>query len=54
MGGAQPEAEYDLPLEYQADVAIYVLSRNTGEGLDRRLVKGDVFLTHSEIRDILL
>ena len=53
MGGFQPEAEYDLPLEYQADAAIYVLSRNTGEGLDRRLVKGDVFLTHSEVRDIL-
>jgi len=54
MGGVQPEAEYDLPLEYQADAAIYVLSRISGEGLDRRLVKGDVFLTHSEIRDILL
>ena len=33
---------------------IYVLSRNLREGFDRRLIKGDIFLTHSEIRDILL
>jgi len=30
-GGVQPEAEYDLPLEYQADAAIYVISRISGE-----------------------
>ena len=54
MGGVQPEAEYDLPLDYQADAAIYVISRISGENSDRRLVKGDVFLTDSEIRDILL
>ena len=54
MGGIQPEAEYDLPLEYQADAAIYVISRISGENSDRRLVKGDFYLTDSEIRDILL
>ena len=54
MGGVQPEAEYDLPLDYQADAAIYVISRISGENSDRRLVKGDVYLTDSEIRDILL
>ena len=53
MGGVQPEAEYDLPLEYQADAAIYVISRISGENSDRRLVKGDIYLTDSEIRDIL-
>ena len=53
-GGVQPEAEYDLPLEYQADAAIYVIARISGENSDRRLVKGDVYLTDSEIRDILL
>ena len=53
MGGAQPQAEYDLPLEYQADAAIYVLGRISGENSDRRLIKGDVYLTDSEIRDIL-
>ena len=52
-GGAQPQAEYDLPLEYQADAAIFVLGRISGENSDRRLVKGDVYLTDSEIRDIL-
>ena len=52
-GGVQPEAEYDLPLEYQADAAIYVISRISGENSDRRLVKGDIYLTDSEIRDIL-
>ena len=54
MGGVQPEAEYNLPLEYQADAAIYVISRISGENSDRRLIKGDVYLTDSEIRDILL
>ena len=53
MGGVQPEAEYDIPLEYQADAAIYVLARISGENSDRRLVKGDFYLTDSEIRDIL-
>ena len=53
-GIIQPEAEYNLPLdEYNADVAIYVLSRICGEGADRRLIKGDVYLTDSEIKDIL-
>ena len=53
VGFFQPEQEYDLPLNYEADMAIYVLSRISGEGQDRRLVKGDVYLTDSEIRDIL-
>jgi hypothetical protein len=43
-----------FPLEeYNADLAIYVLSRICGEGADRRLIKGDVYLTDSEIKDIL-
>ena len=53
MGGVQPQAEYELPLDYQADAAIFVLARISGENSDRRLVKGDVYLTDSEIRDIL-
>ena len=53
IGFCQPEAEYDLPLNYEADLAIYVLSRNSGEGQDRQLIKGDIYLTNSEIRDIL-
>ena len=53
IGFCQPEAEYDLPLNYEADLAIYILSRNSGEGQDRQLIKGDIYLTDSEIRDIL-
>jgi beta-glucosidase len=52
--------EYDYDLELKADdpnessnIAIYVLSRNSGEGLDRRPIKGDVMLTDTEIKDIL-
>jgi beta-glucosidase len=54
-GIIQPEAEYNLPLDvYNADIAIYVLSRMCGEGADRRLIKGDVYLTDSEIKDIYI
>ena len=53
IGFCQPQAEYDLPLNYEADLAIYILSRNSGEGQDRQLIKGDIYLTDSEIRDIL-
>lgn len=47
-----PEPEYDLELSGKSDVAIYVLSRVSGEGADRTVVEGDVFLTRTEIRDI--
>ena len=52
---AFPEYDYDLSLEFEqkADIAIYVLARNSGEGTDRRDIDGDVFLTKTEIKDIL-
>jgi len=53
MGEVMPEPEYDLPLEAEGQVAIYVLSRICGEGSDRKDIKGDFRLTDSEIRDIL-
>ena len=53
MGRTMPEPEYDLPLVGEGDAAIYVLSRNSGEGSDRAPVPGDILLTRSEIRDIL-
>ena len=53
MGMVMPEPEYDLPLEGEAGAAIYVLSRISGEGNDRRPVRGDLLLTASEVRDIL-
>ena len=53
MGAVMPEPEYALPLDFSADAAIYVLSRISGEGSDRRVVPGDVLLTETERSDIL-
>ena len=54
FGAVEPEREYDLPLEFSdAEAAFYVVARNSGEGEDRRIVKGDIYLTNSEVRDIL-
>lgn len=53
MGAVMPEPEYQLPLEGDGEVAIYVLSRISGEGNDRKVESGDVFLTETEKRDIL-
>ena len=53
IGRNAPEIDYEFPIIGDHEVAIYVLSRNAGEGSDRRLVKGDVYLTDTEIRDIL-
>ena len=48
FGAVEPEAEYDLPLDdYKADAAIYVIRRNSGEGEDRQIAKGDIYLTDS-------
>ena len=53
MGAVMKEPEYDIPLNYTAQAAIYVVSRISGEGNDRLSEKGDFLLTDSEIRDIL-
>ncbi len=53
MGAVMAQPEYDLPLEGEGDTAVYVLSRISGEGSDRRAVPGDVLLSKSEVRDIL-
>ncbi len=53
MGAVMPEPEYELPLDAEADAAVYVLSRISGEGSDRRPVPGDILLTETECRDIL-
>lgn len=52
MGAVMPEPDHNLPLDGEGDVAIYVLSRISGEGNDRP-VEGDVKLCASEKRDIL-
>nr|MBQ6242560.1 glycoside hydrolase family 3 C-terminal domain-containing protein [Lachnospiraceae bacterium] len=53
MGAVMPEPEYELPADAPGDAAVYVLSRISGEGSDRRPVPGDILLTETEIRDIL-
>lgn len=53
MGAVMPEPAYGLPLDGEGDTALYVLSRVSGEGNDRKIVEGDVKLTATEIRDIL-
>ena len=53
MGAVMEEPEYELPITGEGDVAIYVLSRISGEGRDRKLSMGDVMLTATECRDIL-
>ena len=52
MGKTMAEPEYNLSLDYDADTAVYVLARNSGEGADRKIVSGDINLTETEIRDI--
>lgn len=54
MGAVMLEPAYALPLDGEGDTAVYVLSRVSGEGNDRKIVEGDIKLTPTEIRDILL
>ena len=53
MGRTPGEPKYELPIEGEGDVCIYVLSRNSGEGADRPSNEGDYLLTGDEVRDIL-
>lgn len=52
MGAVIPEPEFELPLQESGEVAVYVVSRVSGEGSDRRNEKGDLCLSDGEIRDI--
>ena len=53
MGRTPDEPRYELPIEGEGDVCVYVLSRNSGEGADRPGGEGDYVLTSDEVRDIL-
>lgn len=53
MGKIAPEPDYEFSLEAKGDTAIYVLARNSGEGMDRKIKSGDIKLTETEMRDIL-
>ena len=53
FGFTKLQPDYDIPLVYDSDAAIYVLSRLCGEGNDRQVAKGDFYLTDTEVREIL-
>ena len=53
MGFFEEEKNYDFPLNFDGDICVYVLSRNSGEGNDRRNINGDVKLSDTEIKNIL-
>ena len=53
MGKPMPETNYDLPLDGEGDLCVYVLARNSGEGNDRTPTEGDILLTDTEVKDIL-
>ena len=50
IGQTVPEPVYELPLDGEADTALYILARNSSEGGDRKDVPGDYTLTETEIR----
>ena len=54
MGAVMPEPSYKFPLNGEGDTAVYVLSRICGEGNDRQNIPGDIQLSDTELRDILL
>ena len=53
LGAVMPEPEYEIPLDGEGTTAVYVLSRVSGEGSDRRAIAGDFEMSKTEIRDIL-
>ncbi|ORY83316.1 beta-glucosidase [Neocallimastix californiae] len=53
MGVVMPEPEHEIPYVKKGDLAVYVLSRISGEGSDRKPNKGDIYLTDTERKMIL-
>ena len=54
MGAVMPEPEYGFRFYGDGNTAVYILSRISGEGSDRKPVRGDILLSDAEKRDILL
>ena len=54
MGAIMPEPNYSLLVDGKGSVAIYIVGRISGEGMDRKYIKGDILLSDTEIKDILL
>ena len=53
FGFFEEEKDYNISCDFDGEVCLYVLARNSGEGNDRRNIKGDVKLTDKEVKDIL-
>lgn len=53
FGSIRPESDYTIALDGEGDACLYVLARNSGEGNDRKVEKGGVLLTDTEVKDIL-
>ena len=53
MGYFEEEKNYKFNPDYNGDICLYILSRNSGEGSDRKNIKGDVKLSDKEVSDIL-
>jgi hypothetical protein len=53
FGAIESEREYSIPLGGDGEACVYVLARISGEGNDRKVEKGNVLLTDTEVRDIL-
>ena len=49
MPSGRPVCEEDVK---DADAAVYVISRNAGEGADRKLIAGDYYLNPGEMSDL--
>ena len=50
------KSKYPLEKEHndvKGDIAVYVLARESGQGMDREVKKGDVLFTNTEINNIL-
>ena len=52
LGMKMPEPDYELSIDYPGDICVYVLSRISGEGSDRKAERGDILLSETEVRDI--
>ena len=49
MPDGKPVSEEDIR---DADAVVYIISRNAGEGADRKLIGGDYYLTERELSDL--
>ena len=49
----KPPIDYDIPLTGDGELNLYVVARDSTEGMDRQAIEGDYYLLKNEVRDIL-